>query len=160
MAFTALALSLWFVTSEMAHLGDMVGGITPLDAQYGYGREQIVEFAEAPGAEGPREYVAFQLGAEALAPPAFLGFLIAVYRGTVWSQKAQGALTALALPISHRSCSRTRGCQVSCTPRCSSCAATSQRAACWAPLWSATLGLQSRKGSNAAGAGLYRRMRS
>lgn len=95
-AFALLAASLWHVGSEMARLGGLAGGITPLDGQYNYGVGQVIEFAEALGAEGRREYIFFQLGADALAPPAFVCFLMAVYRSTVRSRFAQRVITCVA----------------------------------------------------------------
>ncbi|MEM6857336.1 MAG: hypothetical protein AAF559_05645 [Pseudomonadota bacterium] len=95
-AFACLALSLWHVGSEMARLIALAGGIMPLDGQYNYGVPQVVEFAEALGAEGRREYIIFQLGADALAPPAFVCFLMAVYRSTIRSATVQRIITSVA----------------------------------------------------------------
>ncbi|CDO60567.1 hypothetical protein BN1012_Phect2354 [Candidatus Phaeomarinobacter ectocarpi] len=91
-----LFLSLWHVTSEMGKLSAMAGGMTPLDGQFAYGVATVTAFAERLGPDGRIAYAVFQLGADALAPPAFLCFLMSVYRSTVRSMRIQFMLTALA----------------------------------------------------------------
>ncbi|MEP1144214.1 MAG: hypothetical protein ABJH52_10890 [Henriciella sp.] len=95
-AAAAMVPSIWFVSSEILRLAELANGISPLDAQYGYGVDQINELALALGNSGRAEYAAFQLGVDTLAPPAFACFLMAVYRSTVQSKQVQRALTVLA----------------------------------------------------------------
>lgn len=94
-AAAAMVPSIWYVSAEIFRLTELSGGIRPLDAQYGYGVPQIHELALGFGAEGRAEYATFQLGADALAPPAFACFLMAVYRSTVQSKLIQLILTVL-----------------------------------------------------------------
>lgn len=91
----ALILSLGHVFAEMERLSALAGGMTPLDGQFGYGRAEVVEFAQRLGAQGRREYAMFQLGADTLAPPAFACFLMAVFRSTVPSLSLQKVLTLI-----------------------------------------------------------------
>ena len=97
-AITAAALvpSLWLVTSQLKVLTDLAGGIPPLDVQFGYLQQQIVQFADALGEDGRKAYAQFQLGADTLAPPAFCCFLMSVYRSTVRSAAVRAYCTALA----------------------------------------------------------------
>lgn len=96
MAAILLFGSLRYVLEEMQALSVMAGGITPLDGQFGYGVPEVIDFARALGEDGRDAYAAFQLGADALAPPAFVCFLMAVYRSTVQSSLVQLGLTVLA----------------------------------------------------------------
>lgn len=96
MAAILLFGSLRYVFGEMQALSIMAGGITPLDGQFGYGVPEVIAFASALGEDGRDAYAVFQLGADALAPPAFVCFLMAVYRSTVQSSIAQRVLTVLA----------------------------------------------------------------
>ncbi|MEO0440670.1 MAG: hypothetical protein AAF067_07330 [Pseudomonadota bacterium] len=82
-AAAAMVPSIWYVASEVGRLTELSGGIPPLDAQYGYGKVEIAAFASALGADGRDAYAAFQLGADTLAPPAFVCFLMSVFRSTV-----------------------------------------------------------------------------
>lgn len=82
-AAAAMIPSIWYVTSEVGMLTELSGGIPPLDAQYGYGRAEIAAFANGLGADGRTIYAAFQLGADTLAPPAFVCFLMSIFRSTV-----------------------------------------------------------------------------
>lgn len=82
-AAIAMIPSIWYVTSEVGMLTKLSGGVLPLDAQYGYGRAEIAAFANGLGADGRDVYAAFQLGADTLAPPAFVCFLMSVFRSTV-----------------------------------------------------------------------------
>ena len=91
-----LFVSLRYVLGEMEVLATAAGGITPLDGQFGYGVPETVAFAEALGDTGRSAYAVFQLGADALAPPAFVCFLMAVYRSTVQASSVQLILTVLA----------------------------------------------------------------
>lgn len=91
-----LACGLGFVIQEMERLAALAEGITPLDGQFAYGRPQIIEFAEALGTTGRRQYAIFQLGADTLAPPAFVCFLMAVYRSTIRSTWVKVFLTLVA----------------------------------------------------------------
>lgn len=79
----AMIPSIWYVTEQVSMLTKLSGGIPPLDVQFGYGKLQITAFADALGAEGRDTYAIFQLGADALAPPAFVCFLMSVFRSTV-----------------------------------------------------------------------------
>lgn len=88
--------SLRHVLGEMQDLSLMAGGITPLDGQFGYGVPEVIAFASALGEDGRDAYAVFQLGADALAPPAFVCFLMAVYRSTIQSSLIQLCLTVLA----------------------------------------------------------------
>ena len=88
--------SLRHVLGEMEALNILANGVTPLDGQFGYGLPETIAFAEALGEEGRDAYAVFQLGADALAPPAFVCFLMAVYRSTVQSALVQRGLTVLA----------------------------------------------------------------
>lgn len=96
LTFATLGLSLWLVMGEMDKLQIMAGGMMPLDGQYGYGHAEIIAFAESLGPDGRTAYAVFQLGADALAPPAFICFLMSVYRSTVYSTAAQRTLNILA----------------------------------------------------------------
>ena len=97
-AITAAALvpSLWLVTSQLKVLTDLAGGIPPLDVQFGYLQQQIVQFADALGEDGRKAYAQFQLGTDTLAPPAFCCFLMSVYRSTVRSATVRAYCMALA----------------------------------------------------------------
>jgi hypothetical protein len=95
-AAAALAPSLWLVTSQIKVLTDLAGGIPPLDVQFGYSQQQIVQFADALGEDGRKAYAQFQLGTDTLAPPAFCCFLMSVYRSTVRSVTVRAYCTALA----------------------------------------------------------------
>lgn len=95
-AATAMAPSIWYVAVEAIRLRELAGGIPALDTQYGYGPTDIFEFGSALGEAGRQEYAAFQLGADTLAPPAFVCFLMAVYRSTVSSTLLQRVLTMIA----------------------------------------------------------------
>lgn len=94
-AAALLAGSLAFVMREMGMLSMIAGGLTPLDGLLGYGIDEVRAFASALGESGRADYARFQLGADALAPPAFACFLMAVYRSTIRSQKIQTLLTAI-----------------------------------------------------------------
>ena len=95
-AGVALAVALRIVTAQIGVLTELAGGIKPLDVQYAYGHENITAFADALGINGRRAYAMFQLGQDALAPPAFACFLMAVYRTTIRSATVQLLCTALA----------------------------------------------------------------
>jgi hypothetical protein len=95
-AGVALAVALRIVTAQIGVLTELAGGIKPLDVQYAYGLENIAAFADALGINGRRAYAMFQLGQDALAPPAFACFLMAVYRTTIRSATVQLLCTALA----------------------------------------------------------------
>ena len=95
-AAAALAPSLWLVTSQIKVLTDLAGGIPPLDVQFGYSQQQIVQFADALGEDGRKAYAQLQLGTDTLAPPAFCCFLMSVYRSTVRSVTVRAYCTALA----------------------------------------------------------------
>ncbi len=82
----AMIPSIWYVTEQVGMLTKLSGGIPPLDVQFGYGKSEIYTFADALGAEGRMTYAVFQLGADALAPPAFVCFLMSVFRSTVKRQ--------------------------------------------------------------------------
>ncbi|MEM9572965.1 MAG: hypothetical protein AAF996_15985 [Pseudomonadota bacterium] len=88
--------SLRHVFGEMQELSVMAGGITPLDGQFGYSEPEVIAFATALEEKGRAAYAVFQLGADALAPPAFVCFLMSVYRSTVGSLMVQRGLTVLA----------------------------------------------------------------
>ena len=88
--------SLRHVFGEMQALSIIADGITPLDGQFGYGVPEVIAFATALGDDGRDAYAVFQLGADALAPPAFVCFLMAVYRATVQASVVQLGLTVLA----------------------------------------------------------------
>ncbi|MEL6728888.1 MAG: hypothetical protein AAFP81_07210 [Pseudomonadota bacterium] len=96
MAAILLFGSLRYVFGEMQALSLMAGGITPLDGQFGYGITEVIAFADALGEDGRDAYAVFQLGADALAPPAFVCFLMTVYRSTVQSSLVRLGLTVLA----------------------------------------------------------------
>lgn len=96
MAAILLFGSLRYVFGEMQSLSLMAGGITPLDGQFGYGITEVIAFAAALGEDGRDAYAVFQLGADALAPPAFVCFLMTVYRSTVQSSLVRLGLTVLA----------------------------------------------------------------
>ena len=95
-AGVALAVALRIVTAQVGVLTELAGGIKPLDVQYAYGHENITAFADALGTNGRRAYAMFQLGQDALAPPAFACFLMAVYRTTISSAAVQLLCTVLA----------------------------------------------------------------
>lgn len=95
-AGAALVPSLWLVTSEIAALTKLSGGVAVLDVRFGYTSGDMVALAEAFGAEGRRAYAAFQLGADSLAPPAFACFLMAVFRSTVRLPFSLAVLSAQA----------------------------------------------------------------
>ena len=88
--------SIGLVMVEVEKLGEIAGGVAPLDVHFGYDQHAVVVFAEALGQEGRALYARFQLGVDALAPPAFVCFLMAVYRSTVKSLLVQRGLTVLA----------------------------------------------------------------
>lgn len=92
----SLFIALWIVTRELEVLTQLSTGIVPLDIHFGYGQADIAAFASALGADGRRVYAAFQLGQDALAPPAFACFLMSAYRSTVKSLLAQKFCTVLA----------------------------------------------------------------
>ena len=92
----ALFPSLWLVTSQMKVLTALTGGISPLDAQFGYHQPEIVQFAQALNEGGRKLYAQFQLGADTLAPPGFCCFLMCVYRSTVRSQVVRTLCDAMA----------------------------------------------------------------
>jgi hypothetical protein len=95
-AGVALAVALRIVTAQIGVLTELAGGIKPLDVQYAYGHDNIIAFADALGTSGRRAYAMFQLGQDALAPPAFVCFLMAVYRATIRAAAVQSLCTALA----------------------------------------------------------------
>ena len=95
-AGVALAVALRIVTAQIGVLTELSGGIKPLDVQYAYGHEDITAFADALGANGRRAYAMFQLGQDALAPPAFACFLMAFYRTTIRPVAVQLLCTVLA----------------------------------------------------------------
>jgi hypothetical protein len=95
-AGVALAVVVRIVTAQVGVLTELAGGIKPLDVQYAYGHENITAFADALGTNGRRAYAMFQLGQDALAPPAFACFLMAVYRTTISSAAVQLLCTVLA----------------------------------------------------------------
>jgi hypothetical protein len=95
-AGVALAAALRIVTAQIGVLTELAGGIKPLDVQYAYGHDNIIAFANALGTEGRRVYAMFQLGQDALAPPAFVCFLMAVYRATIRAAAVQSLCTVLA----------------------------------------------------------------
>jgi hypothetical protein len=95
-AGVALAVALRIVTAQIGVLTELAGGIKPLDVQYAYRLENITAFGDALGINGRRAYAMFQLGQDALAPPAFACFLMAVYRSTIRSATVQLLCTALA----------------------------------------------------------------
>lgn len=95
-AFAALVPSIWYVVHEVKGLAAIAGGVPPLDVQYGYGRPEIVEFADALGPDGQLTYARFQLGADTLAPPAFACFLMAVFRSSVRLRPSLFVLTVLS----------------------------------------------------------------
>lgn len=88
--------SIGLVITEVDNLRAIAGDIAPLDVHFGYDQDAVITFAEALGQEGRVRYARFQLGVDALAPPAFVCFLMAVYRSTVSSNKIQQGLTVLA----------------------------------------------------------------
>lgn len=92
----AMIPSIWYVTEQVGMLTNLSGGIPPLDVQFGYGKSEISTFADALGAEGRMTYAVFQLGADALAPPAFACFLMSVFRSTVKRQIPLRICTILA----------------------------------------------------------------
>jgi hypothetical protein len=95
-AGVALAGALRIVTTQIGVLTELAGGIKPLDVQYAYGHDNITAFANALGTNGRRAYAKFQLGQDALAPPAFACFLMAVYRTSIRSAAVQLLCTVLA----------------------------------------------------------------
>ena len=93
---TALAVSVWLVMREIQALTNIAGGLRPLDIQLFYGKADIMKFAQALGVDGRKNYMAFQLGQDSLAPPAFCCFLMAVYRSFITSLRVQYVCTGLA----------------------------------------------------------------
>ena len=93
---TALAISAWLVMREIQALTNITGGLRPLDIQLFYGKADIMKFAKALGVDGRKNYMAFQLGQDSLAPPAFCCFLMAVYRSLITSPRVQYICTALS----------------------------------------------------------------
>ena len=92
----ALAVAIRIVTAQIGVLTELAGGIKPLDVQYAYGHDNIIAFAKALSTDGRRAYAMFQLGQDALAPPAFACFLMAVYRATIRAAAVQSLCTVLA----------------------------------------------------------------
>ena len=96
-AAIALGLMLWIVLAQIKLLTLMAAGIPPLDVQFGYSIADIAAFANALGLDGRLAYARFQLGQDTLAPPAFVCFLMCVYRSTVVSAMAKKVCDRLAL---------------------------------------------------------------
>jgi hypothetical protein len=92
----ALAITIWIVMREIHTLTSIAGGLRPLDIQFFYGKVDIMEFGKALGVEGRNNYMAFQLGQDSLAPPAFCCFLMSFYRSFIRSQRVQHICTGLA----------------------------------------------------------------
>lgn len=92
----ALAIAVWIVTREVDALAEQAGGISPLDVHYAYGKADVLKFAEALGDSGRLDYARFQLGIDTLAPPAFAGFLLTVFRSTLKAPLLRKILTVAA----------------------------------------------------------------
>lgn len=82
----ALGLALNRVLSEIAEIEEITGGLRILDAHIGYGRNHIIQFAEALGEKGRVIYAIFQLGADTLAPPGFASLMASVSHSTLKSK--------------------------------------------------------------------------
>ena len=82
----ALSLAITTVTGEISQLMLLSQGVKPIDVIFNYGAAEITQFANALDAAGRRSYAMFQLGQDALAPPAFCCLLMSVYRSTVQSE--------------------------------------------------------------------------
>lgn len=88
--------SIWLVSTQVSALATLAGGLTPLDAHLWYGSSDIREFAQALGENGRQQYAVFQLGIDALAPPAFVCFLMSVFHSTIRSAEVVKGLRVVA----------------------------------------------------------------
>ena len=93
---SALAITIWIVMREIHTLTSIAGGLRPLDVHLFYGKIDIMEFGNALGIEGRKNYMTFQLGQDSLAPPAFCCFLMSVYRSFIRSRRVRHICTGLA----------------------------------------------------------------
>jgi len=92
----ALSLAVTIVTDEISRLMLLSQGVKPIDVIFAYGAAEITQFANAVDAAGRRSYAMFQLGQDALAPPAFCCLLMSVYRATVQSAMVKRVCTGFA----------------------------------------------------------------
>ena len=90
-----MLISVKIVVADMSALTTIAGGLTPLDGRFLYGSQDIIEFAEALGKDGRAEYAAFQLGTDALAPPAFACFYLNMIYATIKFKWVRQTLTGV-----------------------------------------------------------------